>query len=461
MRESLRVLLIEDSEADALLLLDELQKGEYEVVSGRAWTLDAVRAALTGERWDIVIADYILPCFNGLDALRVVQQNATDVPFLLVSGEIGEERAVEVMKAGARDYLPKGQLARLRAVIERELRDAEERRARQRTEAVLHESQVCHRAIVETARDAIITADAAGVIRFWNAAAERIFGFTAGEVLGRNMLELIVPPQYRDAKRMGLAEFSRSRTGRAIGRTVELTALRKDNTEFPIDLSLSHYEGADGPVVVAVIRDITDRQANESRLRHSEQRLKTILDTVQAGIVIVDAQTHEIVEANPAALRMIGAAEGEVVGRVCHKFICPAEVGHCPITDLGQSVDNSERVLLTAKGQELPIQKTVTPLVLDDREFLIDSFVDISDRKRVEDQLRLAKELAETASRAKSEFLANMSHEIRTPLTAILGFSELLSAEALCCTSCAVHAGCRPDHAPIGKAQGNPASTRL
>jgi len=172
--------------------------------------------------------------------------------------------------------------------------------------------------------------------------------------------------------------------------------------------------------------DIDEQKRARQQLQESERRLKTILESVQAGIVLIDADTHKIVDVNPTAARMFGAPKDRIVGHICHKFICPAEVGKCPITDLGQAVDNCERVLINSRGEELPILKTVSLVTIDGKKHVVDSFIDISRLKHTERELREAKEAAEAATRAKSEFLANMSHEIRTPMNGVIGMTSLL-----------------------------------
>ncbi|HXX55822.1 MAG TPA: PAS domain S-box protein [Methanoregula sp.] len=168
-------------------------------------------------------------------------------------------------------------------------------------------------------------------------------------------------------------------------------------------------------------RDVTGQKQVEQALRESEDRLSTILNAAQVGFVLVDAKTHRILQANPKALSLIGGQECDVTGAVCHRFICPAEEGNCPVTDLGQAVNSSERVLITREGVRIPIIKTVVRARIGGKDVLVESFIDISDRKRAEEAL--------TRANTKLGLLATVTrHDIRNQLTALQGFLEL-SAE--------------------------------
>ncbi len=137
-----------------------------------------------------------------------------------------------------------------------------------------------------------------------------------------------------------------------------------------------------------IVRDITDHKKAEETLMASENYLEEILNSILTGVVVLDEKTHEIVDANPNALETIGASKEHVIGKVCHRFICPAEKGKCPISDLGQTVDKSERVLLRANGERIPILKTVTTTMWRGHKYLIESFIDITERKKAEEELR-------------------------------------------------------------------------
>lgn len=141
MSTPLRVLFIEDSEDDMLLQVRELKRGGYDVFSHCVQTAEELRLALACPGWQLIISDYALPSFTGIDALRMVKASGLDIPFILISGTVGEETAVESMRAGAADYLLKANLTRLVPAVRRELREAEQRRQRREAELALRDSQ--------------------------------------------------------------------------------------------------------------------------------------------------------------------------------------------------------------------------------------------------------------------------------------------------------------------------------
>ena len=141
MSKSLHLLMAEDSASDALLILEELRRGGYDVISERVQSADAMRSALERETWAIVISDYKMPQFDGLIALQLLRESAVDIPFILITGTVGEEVAVGVMKAGADDYLRKDNLKRLVPAVRRALRETAEHQSRKQLEMQLQQAQ--------------------------------------------------------------------------------------------------------------------------------------------------------------------------------------------------------------------------------------------------------------------------------------------------------------------------------
>jgi len=178
----------------------------------------------------------------------------------------------------------------------------------------------------------------------------------------------------------------------------------------------------------------------QQNLWESMQRFESILFSIQSGVLVIDAKTHKIIEVNPAAAEMFGAKRKDVIGNICYDYFCTELKGSCPITDLDQSIVNSECVIVNTKGEKIPVLKTATEIILKGRKCLLESFVDITEQKNARAKLEatnkqlnettsLANNLANEAQKAnvtKSEFLANMSHEIRTPMNGVIGMANLL-----------------------------------
>ncbi len=173
----------------------------------------------------------------------------------------------------------------------------------------------------------------------------------------------------------------------------------------------------------------THRQKTEKALQESNDRARKIFDSVETGIVLIDTGKREIVDANPAALQLYGGNISDITGRICHPLLCSDGGGSCPVLDQQQEKVCSESMLTRWDGSRIPILKTVTRLSQGNKEYLLESFVDLSERKAMEEELRQAIEAAEAAYKAKSMILANMSHEIRTPMNVILGYVQLIKRD--------------------------------
>jgi PAS domain S-box-containing protein len=185
MAETLKVLIVEDSEDDALLIANELEFAGHKPIWKRVETEQAMNDALQTNSWDVCIADYAMPRFSGPAALELVKERGLDLPFILVSGKIGEEAAVEMMKAGAHDYIMKDKLARLVPAIQREIREAEMRAEHRLAEEALRRSEERFRAVIESAQDCIFIKDRNLNYTHVNSAMAALTGVPVWELLGK------------------------------------------------------------------------------------------------------------------------------------------------------------------------------------------------------------------------------------------------------------------------------------
>ncbi len=166
-------------------------------------------------------------------------------------------------------------------------------------------------------------------------------------------------------------------------------------------------------------RLIERRRAHEA-LRENELWLSTILEALPTGVMIIDAETKKIMDVNPALAQMAGEPREHIIGHRCHRFVCPAETQKCPVCDFGQAVDRSERVLLTASGRKKQVLKTVHPTVIRGRRVLIETLVDIDDKKLLEEQLNQSQKME-----AVGQLAGGVAHDFNNILAAILGYAEL------------------------------------
>ena len=298
----LRILLLEDSPADAELNERSLHKGGIDFEARRVEREADFVAALETFRPDLVLADYHLPDFDGGRALALVRARDPDLPFIFVSGAMGEDLAVASLHQGASDYLLKDRLSRLPEAVARALAEAEQRVNLRQSEQALRASEERYRMATQSMHDAFILMDDAGGVIEWNPAAERMFGYTRQEILGRRLHETLVPQRFRGAYRRAWPRFRETGEGEAMGRTLELVALRRDGQEFPIELSLSPMQVHGRRQAVGLVRDIGERKRIDAELEGYRQHLEQLVAERTAQLVEARDKAESATRAKSAFL---------------------------------------------------------------------------------------------------------------------------------------------------------------
>jgi PAS domain S-box-containing protein len=406
MNMSLRVLIVEDSEADAFLIERELRNEGYALESLRVDNETAFLAALDSRPWDVIIADYSLPQFNAPAALLRLQQKGLDLPFIIVSGAIGEEVAVAAMKAGAHDFIVKNMLARLVPAIEREVRDAAVRRERRLAEAGLAESEARLSAIVNSAMDAIITVDSAQRIVLFNSAAEKMFGCSASEMLGQPV-ERLIPGRFRSHHKEHIQQFGDSGAGsRAMGHLNSIHGLRSNGEEFAAEASISCIDTSKGRLFTAILRDISERQRAENAREQLMRDRVLLLESSGEGTYGIDTGGR-ITFVNQAAAKMLGRPLEELLGEHSHSLFhhhrpngSPYPVEECPAfraVQRGERCRTEDEVFWRADGSSFPVEYIAYPILEGESiKGAVVTFNDITDRKASEEKLRFQAHLLNT-----------------------------------------------------------------
>ena len=287
--EPMRVLLLEDVPTDAEITLRELRKVGVPFVSKRVDTRERFIEALGEFRPDLILSDFSLPAsFDGLAALDIARKAHPEVPYVFVSGTIGEDRAVEALKRGATDYVLKDRLNRLIPVIKRALEEKEERDARRRAEEAARESEQKLRLMIDGVKDyALLLLDGEGRVASWNPGAERITGYAESEILGRHCSHFHTPDDTAKAEQILRVAFE---TGR---HEDEGWRVRKDGSRFWANVVITAIRDNAGALqgYAKVTRDITERKAQRERIMRLS-RVRAVRSGVNSAIVRVSGRTQ-------------------------------------------------------------------------------------------------------------------------------------------------------------------------
>src|SRR5919106_3295431 len=400
---TLRVLLVEDSENDAMLLLRELRRGGYEPLSQRVCTPEDMEKALRSaeardEPFQVVISDYYLPRFRAPDALRLLRELGYDVPFIVVSGKIGEDAAVEIMKAGANDYLTKENMSRLCPAIERGLREAEVRRERETVQKALSLSEDRFRHLVEqipavTYMQEPIDSDTPKAITYMSPQYEAMLGYPPEkEILDEEHWLRVLHPD--DRERVLAEELRTDETGEPY--RIEYRQIARDGRVVWVhdEATLIRDEEGNALYWLGVQYDITEQKRTEEELRQSEERFKVLSQEVVEGIVL--SENSKIIDANRSVTEMFGYGLEELIGRDAIELTSPEyrEMVRKRIPD--EDTRPYESMGLKRDGTTFPIEIRPRHLPYSGRRIRVTSVIDLTERKQAEEALRQSEALYRT-----------------------------------------------------------------
>ena len=405
MATPLHLLVVEDSADDAELIVREVRQAGFDPKWHRVETEADFLAALQ-EQPDIVLSDYSMPRFNGVRAVTIMREHGLNIPFILISGTVGEEIAVEAMKQGATDYLLKDRIARLGNSIRRALEEKQLRQQREQAESVMRESERRFQDMLENVQMIAMTLDKNGMVTFCNNYFLRLTGWTREEVMGSDWCARFIPKSETAARKLF---FDNIEAG-TVPAHHENPILSRDGRQQDIFWNNTMLRDAAGNVIgtASLGEDVTERKRAEAKLRESEEFKEAILDSVASHIAVLDRNGF-IVEVNARwrrfALENPSSASGLTpnlgVG-VNYLEVCRRSVGK----SAQEAMAACEGIMAVLDGRktnfvlEYPchgprewrwFSLNVTPLGKDGR-FVVVSHTNITERKRAEEAVRESEE---------------------------------------------------------------------
>jgi two-component system cell cycle sensor histidine kinase/response regulator CckA len=395
----LRILLVEDSESDAALLIRLMDKAGFAVHSRRVQDGERMTQALARERWDAIICDYRMPGFDAPRALDVLKTSGLDLPFIVVSGTIGEDLAVAMMRSGAHDYLLKDNLARLVPAVEREVREARARAERRETARQLQESQERLELAVQATQLGTFDFYVETGKLVWSDVTRQQFGMAPDlPVSPETFWGVLSPAERSRVLRIGLGAI-RGRNGGDV--SFEFQANRRSDGErrWLSTWGRVIFDEAGKPVrVIGTTRDITERKRHEEELKYQLDLTQSITHQTSDAIFVTD-QNDCVTFMNPEAERVFGFTSAELMGRVLHDMIHhnypdgrPFPHSECQMGQVGRPGETArdyEDLLFRKDGTRVYASCSSVPLRLNGEKIgVVVTIRDITERKRAEQALR-------------------------------------------------------------------------
>jgi len=421
MTQPLRILMVEDSEDDALLIIHALKKGGYEATYERVENAEAMRKALIEKAWDIVLCDYQMPRFNGLDAIALLKETGMDIPLIVVSGAIGEEMAATCMRSGAHDYVMKGNFTRLVPAIERELKEAESRSRQRRAEEALRESDKRFKELYQKSPIPTFTwqkKEEDFVLVGFNRAAIHLTRGRVSELAGTSALKLYgsTSQVLRDMDRC-CKEHS------AVTREIVSQNFAPGRTLFV------HYAFIPPDMIIVHAEDQTDRRRVERELRESEERYRSLFEHSKDAILLTRPD-GSILDANPAACEMLGRSLEEVrsVGRNALVDMTDPHLQAALSERMRKGSEKAEITMLRANGNKFPVEITSAVFVDSSHEQKTSMIIrDITERVQAQAEQRSLEAQVRHAQRmeAISTLAGGIAHDFNNILSAVMGYAQL------------------------------------